>query len=52
MFFKKLGMGVFVIGILGFVLGILMAFFLPPTVIAVVECVLIIVLCIALKKCC
>ena len=48
---KKIGRGAFVIGILGFVLGLLMAFFLPPVVIAVVECVVIVILCIALKKC-
>ena len=48
---KKFGRGAFVIGILGFVLGLLMAFFLPPVVIAVVECVVIVILCIALKKC-
>ncbi len=46
MSFKKLGRGVFIIGILSFVAGLLMAFFLPPIVIAVVECVLIIILCI------
>ena len=48
---KKFGRGALVIGILGFVVGLLMAFFLPPIVIAVVECVLIIILCVALKKC-
>lgn len=51
MLFKKMGKGVLIIGILGFVLGLLMAFFLPPIVIAVVECVLIIILCVILKKC-
>lgn len=49
---RRLGRGALIIGILGFVFGILMAFFLPPIVIAVVECVLIIILCVALKKCC
>lgn len=48
---KKFGRGALIIGILGFVVGLLMAFFLPPIVIAVVECVLIIILCVALKKC-
>ncbi len=47
---KKFGRGALIIGILGFVVGLLMAFFLPPIVIAVVECVLIIILCVALKK--
>lgn len=36
--------------ILGFVTGLLMAFILPPVAIAVVECILIIVLCIALRR--
>lgn len=48
---KKFGRGALIIGILGFVVGLLMAFFLPPIVIAVLECVLIIILCVALKKC-
>ena len=51
MWFKKLGKGAFVIGVLGFVLGLLMAFVLPPVVIAIVECVLIVILCLTLKKC-
>ncbi len=50
MCFKKLGKSVFIVAILGFVAGLLMAFFLPPTVIAIIECVLIIVLCIILRK--
>ena len=49
--FKRLGRGAFTIGILGFVTGLLMAFFLPPIVIAVVECVLIVILCFTAKKC-
>jgi len=51
MWFKKFGKGAFVIGVLGFVLGLLMAFVLPPVVIAIVECVLIVILCLTLKKC-
>ena len=50
MCFKKLGKSALIIGILGFVAGLLMAFFLPPMFIAVIECVLIIILCILLRK--
>lgn len=50
MCFKKLGKGAFIIAVLGFVSGLLMAFFLPPVAIAVLECILIVVLCIVLKK--
>ncbi len=50
MFRWRIGRGCIVAGILGFVTGLLMAFFLPPTAIVVVECVLITVLCIFLKK--
>lgn len=50
MCFKKLGRGAFIIAVLSFVAGLLMAFFLPPIVIAVLECVLIIILCVALKR--
>ncbi len=51
MFGRKLGRAALIVGILGFVIGLLMAFFLPPIAIVVVECVLIIILCVALKKC-
>ena len=50
--FKKAGSNSLVCEILGFVTGVIMAFFLPPVVIAVVECVLIVILCICLKKEC
>lgn len=48
MFLKKIGKSIFVFCILGFVAGLLMAFFMPPIVIAVVECILLIFLCICL----
>ncbi len=50
MFLRRIGRNCIIFGILGFVIGLLMAFFLPPIAIAVVECVLIIVLCICLRK--
>lgn len=50
MFFRHIGRGCAIFGILGFVIGLMMAFFLPPLIIAVVECVLIIVLCICLCR--
>ncbi len=48
--FKKFCNGAFVVAIMSFVVGLLMAFFLPPMIIAVIECVLIIILCLVLKK--
>ncbi len=50
MHFKRCSRNGVVCTILGFVTGLLMAFFLPPIVIAVLECILIIVLCICIKR--
>lgn len=48
MFFKRIGKGIFVFCILGFTAGLLMALFLPPIIIAVMECLLLIFLCFCL----
>ncbi len=45
MFFKKFFHKMYGLCLIGFVLGVLMAFFLPPVVIAVVEAVILAVLC-------
>jgi len=50
MFFKRFRKCCMIFGIIGFAVGLLMAFFLPPIFIAVVECVLIIILCICLRR--
>ncbi len=50
MHFKRCSKNAIVSAILGFVTGLLMAFFLPPVVIAVLECILIIVLCVCIKR--
>ena len=48
MFLKRIGKGICVFCILGFVIGLLMALFLPPIIIAVTECILLIFLCFCL----
>ena len=45
MFFKKLFNKMYGLCLVGFVLGVLMAFFLPPIVIAVIEAVILMILC-------
>ncbi len=45
MFFKKLFHKMYGLCLVGFVLGVLMAFFLPPIVIAVIEAVILMILC-------
>ena len=50
MFRCPIGRNCLISVIVGFVTGLLVAFFLPPTAIVVVECVLIIILCILLKR--
>ena len=50
MFRCPIGRNCLISVIVGFVAGLLMAFFLPPMAIAVVECVLILILCILLKR--
>lgn len=50
MFLKRIGRNCFISAIFGFVIGLMMAFFLPPLIIAVVECVLITVLCVCLCR--
>lgn len=48
MFLQRLGKTLFVCIICGFVAGVLMALFLPPIFIAVLECVLLLFLCFCL----
>lgn len=47
-FFGHWGRGILAFCVLGFSAGLLMALFLPPVIIAVTECVLLVFLCICL----
>ncbi|MBQ7901621.1 MAG: hypothetical protein IJ365_06640 [Clostridia bacterium] len=45
MFFKKFSQKIFGFIIMGFVIGTFLAFILPPIVIAIIECILLGLLC-------
>lgn len=45
MFHKKFSLRVFSFVLMGFVAGIFLAFVLPPSVIAIVECILLGIMC-------
>ncbi len=51
MFFKKIFSKVYGLCLIGFVLGVLMAFFLPPVVIAVIEGIILAILCCSIYFC-
>ncbi len=47
-FCRRIGKGIVIYCILGFTVGMLMAMFFPPAVIAVAECIMLIFLCVCL----